>query len=60
MKRNILYTLCGLFLLASCHQEEIPSNLGEGYLSLTEIEILNQAVTEVKSRAADESLIVEL
>ena len=60
MKRNIFYTLCGFFLLASCQQEETLSTSGVGYLSLTGIEIQNQAVTEVKSRAVDESLVVEL
>lgn len=60
MKRNLLYYFIGTFLLASCQQEETPSNSGEGYLSLTGIEIQNQAVTEVKSRAVDESLTVDL
>lgn len=60
MKRNLFYTLCGFFLLASCQQEETPSTSGEGYLSLTGIEIQNQAVTEVESRAVDESLTVDL
>lgn len=60
MKKNILYIFLGTFLLASCQQEETPSTSGEGYLSLTGIEIQNQAVTEVKSRVVDESLVVEL
>lgn len=60
MKKNILYILLGTFLLASCQQEETPSTSGVGYLSLTGIEIQNQAVTEVKSRAVDEFLVVEL
>lgn len=60
MKKNILYILLVTFLLASCQQEETPSTSGVGYLSLTGIEIQNQAVTEVKSRAVDESLVVEL
>lgn len=58
MKRNILYTLCGLFLLAGCQQEEMIST--EGYLSLTGIEVKAQEVTEVASRAVDESLVVDL
>ena len=61
MKLNLFfYTLCGFFLLVSCQQEETPFTSGEGYLSLTGIEIQNQAVTEVKSRAVDESWIVKL
>lgn len=60
MKKNILYIFLGTFLLVSCQQEDTPFTSGEGYLSLTGIEIQNQAVTEVKSRAVDESLVVEL
>lgn len=60
MKKNLLYYFIGTFLLASCQQEDTPSTSGVGYLSLTGIEIQNQAVTEVKSRAVDESLVVEL
>lgn len=59
MKKNILYILLGIFLLASCQQEnEIPS--GTGYLSVEGIELQSQVVTEVVSRAVDETLIVEL
>lgn len=59
MKKNILYILLGIFLLASCQQEnEIPS--GKGYLSVEGIELQSQVETEVASRAVDESMIVEL
>ena len=58
MKRNIFYTFCGFFMLASCQQEETPSR--EGYFSLIGIEIQNQAVTDVKSRTLEESLTVDL
>lgn len=59
MKKNIVYILLGIFLLASCQQEnEIP--LGKGYLSVEGIELQSQMVTEVVSRAVDETLIVEL
>lgn len=59
MKKNILYILLGIFLLASCQQEnEIPS--GTGYLYVEGIELQSQVVTEVVSRAVDETLIVEL
>lgn len=45
--------------MASCQQEnEIPS--GKGYLSVEGIELQSQVVTEVASRAVDESMIVEL
>lgn len=60
MKKNVLYSLLGISLLSSCQQEETPSTSGEGYLSLTGIEIQDQAVTEVKSRAVDEYWIVKL
>lgn len=59
MKKNIVYILLGIFLLASCQQEnEIPS--GKGYLSVEGIELQSQVVTEVASRAVDESLTVDL
>lgn len=59
MKKNIVYILLGIFLLASCQQEnEIPS--GKGYLSVEGIELQSQVVTEVASRAVDESMFVEL
>lgn len=59
MKKNIVYILLGIFLLASCQQEnEIPS--GKGYLSVEGIELQLQVVTEVVSRAVDESLTVDL
>lgn len=59
MKKNIIYILLGIFLLASCQQEnEIPS--GKGYLSVEGIELQSQVVTEVASRAVDESLTVDL
>ena len=59
MKKNILYILLGIFLLASCQQEsDIPS--GTGYLSVEGIELQSQVVAEVASRAVDETLIVEL
>lgn len=58
MKKNIVYILLGIFLLASCQQEnEIPS--GKGYLSVEGIELQSQVVTEVTSRAVDESLTVD-
>lgn len=58
MKLNFFYIICGLFLLASCQQEEIPS--GEGFLSLTGIEVQTQEITNVASRAVDEDLTVDL
>lgn len=59
MKKNIVYILLGIFLLASCQQEnEIPS--GKGYLSVEGIELQSQVETEVASRAVGESLTVDL
>ncbi|WP_302394002.1 DUF4493 domain-containing protein [Phocaeicola coprophilus] len=56
--KKALYFLTGILLLASCQQEEIPS--GEGFLSLTGIEVQTQEITNVASRAVDEDLTVDL
>uniref|UniRef100_UPI0040262FBA DUF4493 domain-containing protein n=1 Tax=Phocaeicola coprocola TaxID=310298 RepID=UPI0040262FBA len=52
MKRNILYILCGIFLLVGCQQKELLS--GTGYMSVSGIEIQSQAVAEVASRTTDD------
>lgn len=52
MKRNILYILCGIFLLVGCQQEEVIS--GVGYISVSGIEIQSKTITEVASRATDD------
>lgn len=58
IKQSIIYVLF-IFLLTACQQEnEIP--LGKGYLSVEGIELQSQVVTEVTSRAVDESLRVDL
>lgn len=56
--KKALYFLTGILLLASCQQEEIPS--GEGFLSLTGIEVQTQEITNVASRAVDEDWTVDL
>ena len=53
--KKALYFLTGILLLASCQQEEIPS--GEGFLSLTGIEVQTQEITNVASRAVDEDFV---
>ena len=58
MKRNKLYALCGIFLLASCQQEETPST--EGGLSVAGIEKQVSAEVGLFSRAVDKSLTVDL
>ena len=60
MKRNILYILCGIFLLIGCQQKEVLS--GAGYLSVSGIEVQLQTNAEVISRAVSDDmlLIVEL
>lgn len=58
MKRNKLYALCGIFLLASCQQEETPST--EGGLSVVGIEKQVSEEVGLFSRAVDESLTVDL
>lgn len=52
MKRNILYILCGIFLLVGCQQKEVIS--GVGYMSVSGIEIQSKTITEVASRTTDD------
>lgn len=52
MKRNILYILCGIFLLVGCQQKEVIS--GVGYISVSGIEVQSQTVAEVASRSTDD------
>lgn len=52
MKRNILYILCGIFLLIGCQQKEVLS--GAGYMSVSGIEVQSQTVAEVASRSTDD------
>lgn len=52
MKRNILYILCGIFLLVGCQQKEVIS--GVGYISVSGIEIQSKTITEVASWATDD------
>lgn len=52
MKRNILYILCGIFLLIGCQQKEVLS--GSGYMSVSGIEVQSQTVAEVASRSTDD------
>lgn len=61
MKRNILYLIFGLFLLASCQQEEL-SNAGTGYLAIADLSVEAPQVNVVSSRAEaeEESLTIEI
>ena len=60
MKRNILYLIFGLFLLASCQQEELP-DAGTGYLAIADLSVEAPQVNVVSSRAeAEESLTIEI
>lgn len=61
MKRNILYLIFGLFLLASCQQEELPDT-GIGYLSIADLSVEAPQVNVVSSRAeaAEEPLTIEI
>lgn len=61
MKRNILYLIFGLFLLASCQQEELP-NAGTGYLAIADLSVEAPQVNVVSSRAEaeEESLTIEI
>ena len=60
MKQNLLYFLLGIFLLASCQQEELPNTeTGYGTLSLNGISV--QVANEtVSSRAMDADLYVDI
>ena len=59
MKQTILYLLLGIFLLASCQQEDISSNTATGYLVLESIDVqVNQQT--VSSRAVDADLYVDI
>lgn len=59
MKQTILYLLLGIFLLASCQQEDISSNTTTGYLVLESIDVqVNQQT--VSSRAVDADLYVDI
>lgn len=59
MKRNILYLIFGLFLLASCQQEELPDT-GTGYLSIADLSVEAPQVNVVSSRADEEPLTIEI
>lgn len=60
MKQTILYLLLGIFLLASCQQEEtLPDNAATGYLVLESIDVqVNQQT--ISSRAVDADLYVDI
>ena len=55
MKQNILYILLGIFLLASCQQEELPGEESRyGYLSLKSVVAEVENVNAPASRARKE------
>lgn len=59
--KQILYLLLGIFLLASCQQEELPNaETGYGYLSISELSVATTQVHVVPSRADEEPLTVEI
>lgn len=61
MKQTILYLLLGIFLLASCQQEELPNaGTGYGYLSVSELSVATAQVHVVSSRADEEPLTIEI
>lgn len=59
MKQTILYLLLGIFLLASCQQEDISSNTATGYLVLESIDMQVSQQT-ISSRAVDADLYVDI
>lgn len=65
MKQNILYLLLGIFLLASCQQEEFPGEESRyGYLSLksvvTEVENVNAPASRALPAVDTKDLYVEV
>lgn len=54
MSKQILYTILSVFLLISCRQENYTILSGEGFLSVSGIEIQSQTNTEVASRSTDD------
>ena len=65
MKQNILYILLGIFLLASCQQEELPGEeVRYGYLSLksvvAEVENVNAPASRSLPAVDTKDLYVEV
>ena len=65
MKQNILYILSGIFLLASCQQEELPGEESRyGYLSLksvvAEVENVNAPASRALPAVNSKDLYVEV
>lgn len=61
MKRTMLYLILGIFLLASCQQEELlDAGTGYGYLSVSELSVAETQVHVVSSRAEEEPLTIEI
>ena len=61
MKQNLLYIILGIFLLASCQQEEmLNAETGYGYLSVSELSVASTQVHVVSSRADEEPLTIEI
>ena len=61
MKQTILSLILGIFLLASCQQEELPNaETGYGYLSISELSVATTQVHVVSSRADEEPLTIEI
>ena len=62
MKQTILYFIAGLFLLASCAQEElsITESSQVGYLTVEDLTLQQAEQISVGSRAVDADLYVEI
>lgn len=60
MIKKLLFSLFALSLLAACTQDELPTEERFGYLSLNGIGLQDATVTNVNTRAVDESLYVEI
>ena len=59
--KQILYLFLGIFLLASCQQEELlNAETGYGYLSVSELSVATTQVHVVSSRADEEPLTIEI
>lgn len=61
MKQTILYLFLGIFLLASCQQEDLSNaETGYGYLAVSELSVATAQVHVVSSRADEEPLTIEI
>lgn len=59
MRTNIFFIII-LYLFVSCNRRDDIHSLSSGFLSVTKIEYESEILSEISTRAIDETLIVEL